>query len=159
LHLSEHAALARKLRVPQVIQCRNGDLVQLSGNPGVIDEVPAGRIYKDGSLLVAADARTVADRRRMSFAGAVSVALAVTAKGDMAGDPELDLLGIPERDREGASIYDAAYDAVLTTFDSLPRKRRGDPDAVAESIRRAVRAAIAQRWGKKPMCHVHVLAV
>jgi ribonuclease J len=159
LHLSEHAALARKLRVPQVIQCRNGDLVQLSGNPGVIDEVPAGRIYKDGSLLVAADSRTVADRRRLSFAGAVSVALAVTDKGDMAGDPELDLLGIPERDRDGASIYDAAYDAVLTTFDSLPRKRRGDPDAVAEAIRRAVRAAIAQRWGKKPMCHVHVIAV
>ena len=69
LHLSEHAALARRLRVPQVIQCRNGDLVQLSGNAGVIDEVPAGRIYKDGTLLVEADARTVADRRRLSFAG------------------------------------------------------------------------------------------
>ena len=67
LHLSEHAALARRLRVPQVIQCRNGDLVQLSGNPGVIDEVPAGRIYKDGSLLVEADSRTVADRRRLEF--------------------------------------------------------------------------------------------
>src|SRR5665213_2680206 len=159
LHLSGHAALARKLRVPQVIQCRNGDLVQLSGNPGVIDEVPAGRIYKDGSLLVAADARTVADRRRMSFAGAVSVALAVTAKGDMAGDPELDLLGIPERDREGASIYDAAYDAVLTTFDSLPRKRRGEWTPRLRPDRRDACAAIAQRWGKKPMCHVHVLAV
>jgi len=26
-------------------------------------------------------------------------------------------------------------------------------------LRRAVRAAVAQRWGKKPMCHVHVLTV
>jgi ribonuclease J len=159
LHLSEHAALARRLRVPQVIQCRNGDLVQLSGNPGVIDEVPAGRIYKDGSLLVEADTRTVADRRRLSFAGAVSVALAITEKGEMAGGPELDLIGIPDRDRDGRSMYEFAYDAVLTTFDSLPRKRRSDPDAVAEAVRRAVRAAIAERWGKKPMCHVHVLAV
>jgi ribonuclease J len=41
----------------------------------------------------------------------------------------------------------------------LPRKRRGDPDAVAESVKRAVRSAIVQRWGKKPMCHVHVLTV
>ena len=159
LHLAEHAALARRLCVPQVVQCRNGDLVQLSGNPGVIDEVPAGRIYKDGSLLVEAEARTVADRRRLSFAGAVSVALAVTDAGAMAGDPELDLIGIPERDREGGALYDIAYDAVMTTFESLPRKRRSDPDAVAEAIRRAVRSAIAQRWGKKPMCHVHVLAV
>jgi ribonuclease J len=48
---------------------------------------------------------------------------------------------------------------VLATFDSLPRKRRGDADAVAEAVRRAVRAVVAERWGKKPMCHVHILEV
>jgi len=159
LHLSEHAALARRCGVKQVIQCRNGDLVQLSGQPGIIDEVPEGRIYKDGSLLVAADARTVADRRRLSFAGAVSVALALSDKGELVDDPSLDLIGVPERDRDGALMFEAVYDAVIATFDSLPRARRRDPDAVAEAVRRAVRAAVAERWGKKPMCHVHVLTV
>jgi ribonuclease J len=159
LHLSEHAKLARSLGVPEVVQCRNGDLVRLAPDARVIDEVPSGRLYKDGSLLVEADARTVADRKRLSFAGVVSVALALTDKGVLAADPELDLIGIPERDRDGASIEDAVYDAVLDTVESLPRKRRSDPDAVAESVRRAVRATIVQRWGKKPMCHVHVLTV
>jgi len=159
LHLSEHAKLARSLGVPEVVQCRNGDLVRLAPGAGVIDEVPAGRLYKDGSLLVEADARTVADRKRLSFAGVVSVALALTDKGVLAADPELDLIGIPERDHDGASIEDAVYDAVLDTVESLPRKRRSDPDAVAESVRRAVRAAVVQRWGKKPMCHVHVLTI
>ena len=159
LHLSEHAALAKRLRVPQVITCRNGDLVELAPRPGVIDEVPAGRVYKDGSLLVDADQRTVADRRRLGFAGAVSIALAITENGEMASDPELDLIGIPERDRDGGVMYEAAYDTVLSTFESLPRGRRRDADAVAEAVRRAVRAAIAERWGKKPMCHVHVLTV
>jgi ribonuclease J len=56
-------------------------------------------------------------------------------------------------------MQEAVGDAILQTFESLPRKRRSDPDAVAEAIRRAVRAAIADRWGKKPMCHVHVLTV
>ena len=110
-------------------------------------------------LLVEADARTVADRRRLSFAGSVSVALAITDKGELAADPELDLIGIPERDRDGGSMQEAVEDAILATFESLPRKRRGDPDAVAEAIRRAVRAAVNERWGKKPMCHVHVLTV
>ena len=159
LHLSEHAKLARGCGVPEVLQCRNGDLVRLAPDLRIIDEVPAGRLYKDGSLLVAADARTVADRKRLSFAGCVSVALALDGKGQLAADPRLDLIGIPERDRDGEPIEDAVYDAVLDTVEQLPRKRRGDPDAVAEAVRRAVRAAVAQRWGKKPMCHVHVLTV
>jgi ribonuclease J len=41
----------------------------------------------------------------------------------------------------------------------MPKPRRRDPDAVAEAVRRAVRSAIAQRWNKKPICHVHVLEV
>ena len=112
LHLSEHAKLARSCGVPEVLQCRNGDLVRLSGDLRIVDEVPAGRLYKDGSLLVAAEARTVADRKRLSFTGCVSVALALDNKGVLAADPELDLIGIPERDRDGELIEDAVYDAV-----------------------------------------------
>ena len=159
LHLSEHAKLARSLGVPDIVQVRNGDLVRLAPKPGIIDEVPAGRLYKDGTLIVEADSRTIADRKRLSFAGCVSVALALTDKGVLAADPELDLIGIPERDRDGLLIEEVVYDAIEDTVESLPRKRRGDPDAVAEAVRRAVRATVAQRWGKKPMCHVHVLAV
>ena len=81
LHLSEHAALARRLGA-RTLMCRNGDLVRLSpGSPEIIDEVFAGRIYKDGSLLIPAESRTVADRKRLSFSGIVSVALAINDKG------------------------------------------------------------------------------
>jgi ribonuclease J len=159
VHLHEHAKLARAAGVPKVIECRNGDLVELSPRAGLIDEVPAGRIYKDGALLIEADARTVADRRRLSFAGAVSVALALTDKGELAADPELDLIGIPEHGRDGVLLANVAFEAVMETVQSLPRARRRDPDSVAESVRQAVRSAIAQQWGKKPMCHVHVLTV
>jgi ribonuclease J len=50
-------------------------------------------------------------------------------------------------------------DVIIEAFQSMPRARRRDPDSVAEAVRRAVRSAIAERWGKKPMCHVHVLPV
>jgi ribonuclease J len=160
LHLSEHAKLGRSVGIKEVVQIRNGDLVRIKeGRAGIIDEVVSGRIYKDGFLLVEADARTVADRKRLSFAGCVSVALAVTDKGLLAADPELDLIGIPERDRDGVVIEEAVYDAIEDAFEAMPRKKRGDPDAVAEAMRRTVRATVAQLWGKKPMCHVHVLSV
>ena len=86
LHLAEHAKLARGAGVPQVLVCRNGDLVQLAPGPAaIVDEVPSGRLYKDGSLLIEAESRTVAARRRLSFAGVVSVALALSEQGHPGG--------------------------------------------------------------------------
>jgi ribonuclease J len=160
LHLAEHAGLARTAGVPQVVVCRNGDLVRLApGGAGIIGAVPAGRLYKDGRLVVEADARTVADRRRLGFVGFVSVALAVDDKGVLAADPEVELIGIPERGADGALLADIAFDAVVRTVEHLPRGRRRDPDSVEESVTRAVRATLAEHWGKKPMCRVHVLVV
>lgn len=160
LHLSEHAAIGRRLGIPNVVSCRNGDMVQLApGKPGVIDQIPHGRVYKDGVVLVGADSRTIADRRRLSFVGLVTVALALTEKGALAADPEVELFGIPEMGKDGKPLADIAMDAVEETFESLPKARRRDPDSVAEAVRRGVRGAIAQQWGKKPICHVHVLAV
>ncbi|MDO9061814.1 MAG: MBL fold metallo-hydrolase, partial [Bradyrhizobium sp.] len=59
----------------------------------------------------------------------------------------------------GELIDEIVFDVVVTTVEGLPRARRRDPDAMAESVRRAVRAAISQHWGKKPLCYVHVLTV
>jgi ribonuclease J len=160
LHLAEHAELARRAGVGKVIVCRNGDLVRLGpGPPGIIDEVPAGRLYKDGRLVVDAGARTVPDRRRLGFVGIVTIALAVSDKGQLLANPEIELMGIPERDAEGEDMAEIIYNAVAETFESLPKPGRRDPDAVGEAVRRAVRAAVAQHWGKKPICHVHVLTV
>ena len=160
LHLAEHAKLARGAGVPQVLVCRNGDLVQLAPGPAaIVDEVPSGRLYKDGSLLIEAESRTVAARRRLSFAGVVSVALALSERGTLAADPEIELIGIPDADAKGRAMAEIARDAVEQAFETMPKPRRRDPDEVAEAIRRAVRSAIAERWNKKPICHVHVLNV
>jgi ribonuclease J len=160
LHLAEHAALARHAGVPEVILCGNGDMVRLApGDAGVVDEVPAARLYKDGVLLVEAQAKTVTDRRKLSFAGIVTVALAIDGKGVLLADPEVELMGIPDTNADKESMAEIAYDAVIETFESLPKPRRRDPDAVEEAVRRGVRAAIAANWQKKPVCHVLVVTV
>jgi ribonuclease J len=160
LHLSEHAKLARACGVPKVLICKNGDLVRLGpGDPAVIEQVPAGRIYKDGDLLEDAKSRAVIDRRRLAFAGCAFVAIAVTEKGDLADDPEIELVGIPEKNANGVLIADDVFDIVVSTVETLPRARKRDPDAIAESVRRAVRAEINEQWGKKTLCYVHVLMV
>jgi ribonuclease J len=160
LHLAEHAKLARGAGIPEVLLCRNGDLIRLAPGPAeIIDEVPAGRVYKDGALLIDAEGPTVAARRRLSFVGIVTVALALSEKGVLVTDPEIELIGIPETDAGGRPMHEIARDAVEEAFETLPKPRQRDPDEVAEAVRRAVRGAIAAHWNKKPICHVHVLVV
>jgi ribonuclease J len=160
LHLSEHAKLARAEGVPNVITCKNGDLLRLGpGDPAVIDQLPAGRLYKDGLLIEGEKARAVVERKRLSFAGCAFIAIALTDKGELADDPEVDLVGIPEKNAKGEVIAEEVFDLVISTVENLPRARRRDGDAVAESVRRAVRSSIAEQWGKKTLCYVHVLMV
>jgi ribonuclease J len=160
LHLLEHAKLARAAGVPKVLICRNGDLVRLGpGDPAVIEELPSGRLYKDGAILEDSKSRAVVERRRMAFAGCAFVAIAVNEKGELADDPEVDLVGIPEKNTAGEIIDEIVFDVVVSTVEGLPRARRRDPDAMAESVRRAVRATLNDQWGKKPLCYVHVLTI
>ena len=49
--------------------------------------------------------------------------------------------------------------AIFETFESLPRGKRRDADAVSSAIERAVRNAVNAAWGKKPAVHVLVVEV
>jgi ribonuclease J len=85
--------------------------------------------------------------------------LAVTAKGDLAGVPDVVTAGIPARARDGAAIDTIVDDALFQTFDHLPRQKRRDADIVSTAIEKAVRNAIAGAWGKRPAVHVLVVEV
>jgi len=159
-HLVAHARLARDMKVPEVVTAYNGDMVRLAPGPAeVVDEAASGRLYKDGRLTIRSDADSVRERRKLSFVGFAGVGIAVDDRGDLAGDPEIELIGVPDHDNEGVSFVDIVHDAIDQTMSGLPRARRRDPDALAESVRRAVRNAIQAGWGKKPICHVFVVAV
>lgn len=160
LHLSEHAAFARAQGVPKVLRAFDGDLVRFApGEASVIGTVDRGRRLKDGMILLPADQDCVAQRRRLSFAGVVSIALALTPKGELAGDPDVMIAGLPERTREGAA-FDALIDAaIFEAFESLPRGKRKDADFVSVAIERAVRNSVNAVWGKKPQVHVLVVEV
>jgi len=96
LHLAEHVKIARRCGVKEVVNCRNGDVVRLAPSPGgKVDEVRSGRLLKDGRLVIEASGPTVTDRRRLSFVGIVSVALAIDGQGQMSADPQVALFGIP----------------------------------------------------------------
>jgi ribonuclease J len=159
MHLFEHEKLVRKMGIPHVGTVRNGQMLRLyPGNPEIVDEAISGRLYKDGDLLVLSE-EPVRERKRLAFAGVVSVAIALDRKGEVLGDAEISLSGIPAQDAEGDTFTDIVHDAVLDALDNLPRQKRRDADFVAEALRRAVRAEINASWGKKPLVQVMVVVV
>ncbi|HTZ66849.1 MAG TPA: ribonuclease J [Roseiarcus sp.] len=160
LHLSEHADFARAQGVPQVLRAFNGDLVRLApGEVRALGKVTSGRRAKDGAILLPADQEGVGQRRRLGFAGVVSIALALTPRGEMAGDPDVMIAGLPERTREGAAIDALIDDAIFEAFESLPPGKRRDPEVVSSALERAVRGSVNAIWGKKPQVHVLVVEV
>ena len=158
MHLTEHVAFAKAQGVREVVRAFNGDVVRLKGGEArVIDQIAHGRRYKDGDILLAAEDGCVAERRKLAFAGIVSIAIALSAKGDMAGDPDVMIAGLPKATREGGAI-DALIDtAIFETFEGLPRGKRRDPDFVSTAVERSVRNAVNSVWGKKPLVHVLVV--
>jgi ribonuclease J len=154
-HLEAHARLAEQLGVREVIRARNGVMVRLAPAPAaIIDEVPVGRLYRDGAIITRADDGPVRERRKLSFAGSVSVSLVLSEKGALLADPEVALSGLPATDTHGTPFETIAREAAIGTIESIPRPRRKDQALVSEAVRRGVRAAVNQAWGKKPICSV-----
>jgi len=160
LHLTEHVDFAKAQGVPQVLRAFNGDLIRFApGEVGALGKVTTGRRAKDGAILLPAGQESVRQRRRLSFAGVVSIAIALTPKGEMAGDPDVMIAGLPERTREGAAIDALIDDSIFEAFESLPPGKRRDADVVSSAIERAVRGSVNAVWGKKPQVHVLVVEV
>jgi ribonuclease J len=154
-HLEAHAKLAERLGVKQVVRARNGTMVRLLPGPAqIIDDVPVGRLYRDGMILTRADDGQVRERRKLSFAGSVAVSLVMSEKGHLLAEPEVAVTGLPATDNEGTPFTEIARNAVIGTIDSLPRPKRKNQALVSEAVRRSVRAAVNQAWGKKPTCSV-----
>jgi ribonuclease J len=158
-HLSEHAAFARAQGVPTVIRAFNGDMVRLSGDAGVVDQVTVGRVYRDGDLMVSATDRTLPERRKLSFAGVVSVAVAIDERGTLMSDAEVRTAGLPVKTGDGQDFEAFVLETAEDLLESLPKKKLQDPEAVRQILERGLRNSIAQEWDKKPMIHAMVTLV
>ena len=160
LHLAEHAVFAKTQGVANVVKARDGDIVLLDvEKAGIVGEIETGRLFKDGEIVLQPGDECIAQRRRLSFAGMISIAIAVSGKGELAGDPDVLIAGLPDKARGGRGMDEIVDTTIFETFDNLPRGKRRDPDVLSGAIERAVRSAINAAWGKKPNVHVLIVEV
>jgi ribonuclease J len=154
-HLEAHRKLARAAGVGRVLSIRNGEMVRLAPDPAeIIDEVPVGRLFRDGHLLVPSEDGPVRERRSLAYAGIVVVALGRSARGNVSPDAEIVLDGVPQTDAEGRPMLEIVRRTIEGTLASIPRDRQKDGEMVREAVRRAVRSAVDDAWGKRPVVKV-----
>jgi ribonuclease J len=150
-HLEEHADFALSLGVRDAIAPRNGDIIRLApGEPEVIDEAPSGRLLLDGNLLMPEGAAPMRERRKLSFAGLVAVAVAIDEHGSLPAPPAVTLVGAPKEapgvEDVAALMAERAERAVM----GLAKTKRLDDGAVDLAVTRAVRTGMTEIWGKRP---------
>ncbi|MEQ1616798.1 MAG: ribonuclease J [Terricaulis sp.] len=161
-HILEHVKLAKELQVAEAIAPNNGDLIRLAPGPAVlIDEVPSGRLYVDGGVMIEAEDDALRDRKRLGAEGAINVSLAIgDKKSTVVAGPNVSLRGLSmtDEDRLEGALEELAG-AAEAAFGRLGLEERQSDEAVEAAIVRGVRKAAERLWGKRPLVDVSVLRV
>lgn len=158
-HILEHASYARSLQVPETVAPRNGSLIRLApGEAEILDEVPAGRLFLDGSRLVPEGAQGLIERKRLHNSGIIFATVSLDQAGRVVDGPVVVVKGLSETDgrvaEESLEILDDAAEAALA---GLSKKDRNDDEAIERVMGRALRKACDINFGLKPMIEVVVL--
>jgi ribonuclease J len=161
-HILEHVKLAQELQTPEAVAPRNGDMIRLApGAAEIIDEVPSGRLYVDGAVLIKAEDETMRERKKLAQDGAVTVTIVASAKKHIIiGGPEIRAVGLASEDDRGfdKALEDIA-EAAEKAYSNLSNHDRGDEDIAEEIISRAVRRAAERAWGKRPLVETVLMVV
>lgn len=157
-HMKEQARFGEANGIPKTIVQKNGSLVRLApGKPGIIGYETAGRLVLDGDVILPADGGAINERRKLAQHGQISVAVALSNKGVLIGDPMIEPFGVPVDE----DIEEFRVEAADDIRDALAKNRKninnGDMTKLREALRLAVRRT-ATRWtGKKPVVQVMLI--
>ena len=155
-HLLAHAALAKELGVEEPCRIHNGEVVRIAPGPAeVIDVVKTGRLYLDGDIITDGKSPATRERRKLSHGGVVFVAVPLDAADRLAGQIDVELIGVPIDDGM-VKLADWALDAAERAIPSNGKLTR---DRAEHDISVAVRRELSRRWGKKPVVAVSFVRV
>ena len=158
-HLIAHADLARECQVQQPLIVQNGDMVRLTPSGAtIVDEVPVGRLASDGKGLLPLGGTALKDRRRVTLNGSAVATVVLDRQGRLAAPPAISMIGLVE---EAAATTAAPFfrDAVERAVDALPAAARRDDDLVRDAVRRNLRRAINERFGKRPLTEIQLVRI
>lgn len=156
-HLLTHAKLARGWGIKHSHAPHNGEMIKLSSEGAeVIDIVPNGRLHEDCGVIIKAGDNSLRLRRKMAYAGHITISLVVDGKGRLISGPEPRISGFPEGENGQLleDLLDEVADLAEETFATIPRKSRSDEDVVEDKIRSRVKRYVNNQTDKRAVVEV-----
>ncbi len=157
-HLEAHAKLANEHGYGSAI-VYDGDILEIRHDGAdIVDGIEPSFLVKDGDVLSEPGSSGVYERRTLAEVGVITIGLGLAQSGKLVSDIEVIVDGLPEL-LDGEEADEFVLKATSDALRALPMPRRRDADATAESLRKAVRSAVREVWGKRPVVHVHALTI
>jgi ribonuclease J len=128
------------------------------GAPGIIDEVPSGRLYVDAGMVTTENGDALRERRHASFNGVLAISVALDGRSRVVSGPEVRALGLPGD--EDYPLPEALEDLAGEARDALirlPADERDDDHAVEAALSRAMKKAAFRIWKRRPVVETTVL--
>ena len=155
-HLVQHARLAKEFGAKHAIAPHNGEMIKLApGDPEIIDIVPSGRLHQDGHVIVSADDDGLRERKKMAYAGHISVSLAYKGRKLISG-PDVRLAGFPygKHDEHLDALADEILDHAEDVFLDINPRELSDEDAVERKITSSVKRLVRNQTDKRAVVNV-----
>lgn len=154
VHLTRHAALAKKLGVHDTLIVENGAVVELDDRGvRIVGAVPIGRVHLQGGEAI--EGAILHERARLSEGGVVVVTLRLDANGRLAAPPRIGTRGVVDKSTlDDLSLVQSAEREVARELKRLP----GQPsrEAIEIAAARAARRVFRDGLGWKPVVHAHI---
>ena len=157
-HMVEHAALARGCQVPETVVAPNGTLVRLAPGPAeIVDHVHAGRLARDGDVVVPLEAVAFQERRKLLWNGAATATLVHRRPGS--GRRPRPWSACAASRIPKADLAEAVVAGLKEALADLSAAERRDDGRIEEAARQAVRRVVRAHLGKKPLTDVHIVRI
>ena len=158
-HLMEHALLAKDMQVPETVTPRNGDMVRLAPGPAaIIDEVPSGRLFVDGGMLVEEAGEALRERRHAASNGVLVVSFAMDKRGKIVSDIDVRGIGLPGDDKRPlGDVLDDLAERAEQAVRKLKGEALDDELVVEQAVSRALKKASQQIWDRRPIVETVIL--
>jgi ribonuclease J len=155
-HLSAHAALGTERGIASVV-APNGTMLELGGDaPKVVEQIEAGRLYLDGTVLIGAMDGVVRDRIRMALRGHVAVSVIIDEDGRPLGDAWVRMTGLPDEPRMRDGLEGTMEREIGVLLKRAKPADIDDDDTLEDQIQRLCARICNDAIGKKPVCSVMI---